>query len=426
MKLIVTKLLKSCSVRIIRKYKPEIVGVTGSVGKTTTKHAMKVVLSGRFDVRVSEKSLNTEIGVPLTIIGSESPGRNIFGWLAVFAKAFRLILIKDRAYPKKVILEMGADKKGDIDYLCDIAQPTIGVITTVSEVHLHQFKNKEGVAREKQRLVERLPRDGWALLNADSPRVLEMKEVTDAQVITYGFDDGADVQAIDVSLRYKEGGTFYDRMNGIGFKVIYDGSATPVILPKTVGFHHLYTALGAFGIGAVYGMNPLEIAERFLKLEPGPGRLRLLKGKNNSVILDDSYNASPIAVTKALETLCDLKDPKGNGHRRIAVLGDMLELGDVSEEAHAKIGEQLAGLPIDMLVAIGDEAAYIKKSAEKFGLSNECTKHFSSAKEAAEYLKDQIQEEDIILVKGSRGMKLEKLVEKIIDEPHRSKELLVS
>lgn len=426
MKLIVMKIVKSFSHRIIRKYQPEIVGVTGSVGKTTTKQAMNIVLSGRFDVRVSEKSLNTEIGVPLTIIGSDNPGRNIFGWLAVFVKALALIVIKDSSYPKKIILEMGADKKGDIDYLCDIAPPSIGVITTVSEVHLHKFKNLEGVAREKQRLVERLPRDGWALLNADSPRVLEMKEVTDAQVVTYGFDSEATVQAIDVSMRYKDGATFYDRMNGVGFKVIYKGSATPVILPKTVGYHHLYSALAAFGIGAVYGMNPLEIAERFLKLEPGPGRLRVLKGLNNSVILDDSYNASPIAVDKALETLCDLQDPKGNGHRRIAVLGDMLELGESSRAAHEKIGKQVASLPIDMLVVIGPESEYTKKSAEKCGLSSECTVHFESVKEASEYLKKNIQKEDIILVKGSRGMKLEKLVEKIIDEPHRSKELLVS
>ena len=410
---------------VLQKYKPDVIGITGSVGKTTTKDAIMLVLAERFHLRASERSMNSEVGLPLTIIGCDNPGKNSMKWLVVFIKGMILCLKRDSAYPKLLVLEMAADKKGDIAYLCSITQPRIGVVTALSEVHLAHFKSLEGVAKEKQTLIASLPRNGWAVLNADDPRIVKMKEMSDAQYITFGFDEHATVQAIDVSLRYKEGETFFDRINGLGFKIIYKGTATPVLLSQSVGYHHVYTALAAFAVGTLFEMNPLEIGERLGLLVPGPGRLRVLKGMNHSVILDDSYNSSPLALERALDTLCDLNDPQGNGHRRIAVLADMLDLGKASQEAHETIGRKIAGLPIDQVVTIGHDSMWIAEAAKNAGMTAGKLIHFDDMKSVEAYLKENIQDEDIILVKGSRGMHLELLVEKIIDEPHRSRELLV-
>ncbi|HAZ16973.1 MAG: hypothetical protein A3H59_03200 [Candidatus Jacksonbacteria bacterium RIFCSPLOWO2_02_FULL_43_9] len=426
MKKIIYSIIRLLARGVLKKYKPDVVGITGSVGKTTTKDAIALVMSGRFHIRASERSMNTEVGLPLTVLGCENPGKNVLAWLLVFWKGLWLLVHRDHEYPPILVLEMAADKKGDIAYLCSITQPRIGVVTALSEVHLAHFKSLEGVAKEKQTLIASLPRNGWAVLNADDPRVVKMKELSDAQCITFGIEEHATVQAIDVSLRYKEGETFFDRINGLGFKVIYKGTATPILLSQSVGYHHVYTALAACAVGTLFDMNPLEIGERLGLLAPGPGRLRVLKGINHSVLLDDSYNSSPLALERALDTLCDLNDPQGNGHRRIAVLADMLDLGKASQEAHEVIGRKIAGLPIDQLVTIGHDSMFIAEAAKNDGMDAAKLIHFDDMKSAEAYLKENIQEEDILLVKGSRGIHLEALVEKIIDEPHRGRELLVS
>src|SRR3989338_3014162 len=361
MKKIVYMIIRLLARGVLQKYKPDVIGITGSVGKTTTKDAIMLVLAERFHLRASERSMNSEVGLPLTIIGCDNPGKNSMKWLVVFIKGMILCLKRDSAYPKLLVLEMAADKKGDIAYLCSITQPRIGVVTALSEVHLAHFKSLEGVAKEKQTLIASLPRNGWAVLNADDPRVVKMKELSDAQCITFGIEEHATVQAIDVSLSYK-------------------GTATPILLSQSVGYHHVYTALAACAVGTLFDMNPLEIGERLGLLAPGPGRLRVLKGINHSVLLDDSYNSSPLALERALDTLCDLNDPQGNGHRRIAVLADMLDLGKASQEAHETIGRKIAGLPIDQVVTIGHDSMWIAEAAKNAGMTAGKLIHFDDMK----------------------------------------------
>lgn len=423
MKRFVIFVLRILTKTILAKYKPDVIGITGSVGKTTTKDAVDLVLRHKKRVRSAENSMNSEIGVPLTVIGKENPCKSIVGWLRVFAKAIALLVKKDQQYPEVLVLEMAADKRGDIGYLCDMAHPRIGIVTAITPVHLHQFRSIEGVAKEKKKLLQSLPRTGVAILNGDDEIVSAMKKDTEARVVLYGLDH-ADVGAVDVSMRYKDGENFYERINGLGFKLLVKESVTPVVLPATVGYHHLYSVLAAVAVGLEYGMNPIEIADQLQQFKSGAGRLRLLRGIHNSVILDDSYNSSPSAVMRGLEALCDLKDPVAQSHRRIAVLGDMLELGGFSEEAHHQVGKKCAELRVDLLVTVGNAAKDIGLSAHDAGMGEDTIMYFETCAQAAEYLKQEIRILDIMLIKGSQGIRMERITKEVMADPDQAQELL--
>jgi len=407
------KILKIFASLVLIKFKPIIIGITGSVGKTSTKEAIYTVLKYHFFVRPSPQSYNNPLGLPLTILNSSAPGKNILKWLAIFIKAFRLLISpkKWQRYPEILILEMGVDRPGDFDYLLSFIRPKIGVVTAVGEipVHVEFFAGPEQLAAEKSKLVEALPKDGTAILNYDDLTVLDMKEKTIARDVTFGFEKGADVRITD----------FLPRLDGLHFKIEYDGNIVPVRLPNSLGKPHGYAAAAATVVGLIFKMNLVEISQALLNYQSPSGRLRLLAGIKNSHIIDDTYNASPLAMKAALEVLKELP-----AKRRIAVLGDMLEIGTYSEAAHREMGD-IAAKFVDYLFVVGLRAKFIADEALIHGLEENQVLRFNEAKEVGLKLQEIIREGDLILIKGSQAMRMEKIVEEVMAKPEKAKDLLV-
>ena len=408
----------------LRRYKPQIVAVTGNVGKTSTKEAIASVLSGFKRVRSGKGNLNNEFGVPLTIIGNWADdyyeaGNTLFFWIRVLVVSF-FGLVFQRNYPEILVLEYGADKPGDIKRLATKFKPHIGVVTAVGEVpvHVEYFSGPEGVAKEKGRLVEALSVSDFAVLNFDDLAVLEMRERTKAKIFTYGFGESATVRISNLE-PWLENGVSEDLPvpAGVSFKVNFSDSFVPFKIKGSLGKSQGYAAAAAAAVGSIFGMNLVDISEALLEYRGPKGRLKILKGIKNSIIIDDTYNASPSSTHLALETLRGLP-----ATRRVAILGDMLELGKYSIKAHQDIGN-MAGEIVDLLVCVGSKAKFIAEASAN-QMSTENIHNFDTSDEVKLKVKELIKEGDLILVKGSQGMRMEKIVEEIIANPENKKELL--
>jgi len=404
------------------RYRPMVIGITGNVGKTSAKDAIFTILSAQYHKKVckNQMNLNTEIGVPLTILGISGGGRNIFKWGINFIKAI-LKIVWDPFYPEILVLELGADKPGDIKYLADLIKPSIGVVTAVGEipVHVEFFAGPRNLAREKARLIEAIPSVGFSILNHDDDTVLDMRERSIAHVLTFGLGEDADVRATAIEIRHTARPDGKQIPEGINFKLEYTGKIVPVRLHNAFGKSAVYSALAAAACGIALKMNLVEIAEALGVFEGSPGRLRLIEGEKNTLILDDTYNASPMATIMALETLDSL-----SSSRRIAVLGDMLELGKYSEAAHRSVGEKVQHTA-DILITVGDRARFIANEALSRGMEENKMFSYSTTEEASIKLEELLKEGDMILVKGSRAMHMEKIVEEIMTHPEEAPRLLV-
>lgn len=404
-------LLKWEAVLILKKYKPRIVGVTGTVGKTSTKDAIALVMSLEFKVRKNEKSYNNEIGVPLTIIGVQSASGNPFAWLGILWQGLKVI-IKKVAYPEWLVLEMGVDRPGDMEKMISWIKPDVVVATMIGEtpVHVEFFKTPDELLKEKMKLAKVVGEHGYIVLNGDDEDLLEYKDKFKARVLTYGFSKENDLIASNYALT----------IEGISFKVDYKGIIVPIRLKNIFGEQNVYTALAALTVGLSQGLNFVEMAEKLQEYKAPPGRLNLLEGIKNTKILDDSYNSSPIAVLAGLEVLQMLP-----GKRKIAVLGDMLELGKFTIVEHRKIGSQLRKSGVDILFAVGPRSKFIAEAARENRMSEKKIFEFSCSYEACQTLQETIKEGDLILIKGSQGMRMEKITEEIMAYPELKADLLV-
>jgi len=403
---------------VLKKYKPKIVAVTGTVGKTSTKDAVYTALSKTLSVRKTKKSQNSEFGLPLTILGAENPVEtfSMLAWLKVIAHGLDLILMPHH-YPEWLVLEIGADHPGDIRSAMEWVTPDVSIVTKLSKVpvHVEFFSSVEQVTREKSYLVRALRPTGTAILNADDEDVREFKNLTEAKTIFFGLSDDADISAENYEVVYDDRGM----PTGIQFDVIsraYHERST-VLLKGTLGHHLVYPILAALATAEAVGESAAVAAKAFRTHEPTPGRMRLVEGKSGSVIIDDTYNSSPVAVEEALRTLGDM-----HNHRRIAVLGDMLELGKYSIDAHKRAGE-LAAQYADMLVVIGPRMEYAAQAANEQGLQN--VHAFSHSEEAGEYLAGILEKGDVVLVKGSQGVRAERVVRALMADPGEAEKLLV-
>ncbi|MEX2090548.1 MAG: UDP-N-acetylmuramoyl-tripeptide--D-alanyl-D-alanine ligase [Candidatus Paceibacterota bacterium] len=404
----------------LARFKPQIIAVTGNVGKTSTKEAISVVLGNIKKVRSGKGNLNNEFGVPLTIVGDWADdyyeaGNSMWFWIKVlWLSFFRLIFSGD--YPEILVLEYGADKPGDIKRLAKKFKPHIGVITAIGEipVHVEYFSGPEELAREKRKLIEGLDASDFAVLNFDDLAVLEMREKTKAKVLTYGLGQEAEFKASDLNIRTDEEGL----PMGLNFKIHSGESFVPVNIFGSLGKSQGYAAAAAAAVGMTFGMNLIQISDALSEYHGPKGRLKILKGIKNSVIIDDTYNASPASTHMAIETVTGLSGP-----RRIAVLGDMLELGRYTIEAHEEVGNFLKG-DFDVLVTVGSRAKFIAESALN-QMPKENIHKFETSDEAKLKVKELIREGDLVLVKGSQGIRMEKIVEEIMAEPDKKKELLV-
>ncbi|MEA2065068.1 MAG: UDP-N-acetylmuramoyl-tripeptide--D-alanyl-D-alanine ligase [Patescibacteria group bacterium] len=419
MKKFIQSKLKFFVKAIIKKYNPDIIGITGSVGKSSAKEAIKKVLESRFKVRASIKNYNNEIGLPLTVIGVQSPLKSIFGWVKVFIKAINLILITDKNYPKILILEMGADREGDIKYLSGLTPCKIAIVTAVSESHSEFLGNLQKIEKEKRQILENLSADKFAVLNRDSDLTYKMKDKTKARVISFGFDKEAAVRATDANINYNQKG----EVVGINFKLQCGGNIVPVFLEGIFSSSQIHSILIAASVGSIYEMNLIEIIEQLKSFKPLSGRMNLIKGVKKTFIIDDSYNSSPAAVKAALETMREIRLPAGAN--RIAVLGDMLELGSQTEQLHRDVGVNVVENGVDILITKGEAAREIAGGAINAGMKKDKVFSFSGNGKAGRFLQDRISKNDLILIKGSQGMRMEKIVKEIMAKPMKAKDLLV-
>lgn len=413
---------------ILRKYDPKIIAVTGNVGKTSTKEAIAAVLGSRFFVRKSLKSYNSEFGVPLTIIGSETGWNRIFAWVKILGDGFVLIF-KKRDYPHFLVLEIGADRPGDIQKISKWVKPHATVVTSIGEVpvHVEFFAGPEMLAREKSKLVQNTRIGGHVLLNYDDDTVLAMKNKARANVITYGFGEGADVRGSNYSISYERGENGLERPEGFSFKADYKGNSVPVRIHESFGKKQMYSALAALAVGVSQELSILDLSSALSLYKSPPGRLKLIEGIKKAWILDDTYNSSPAALHAALDLLKDFPaSPRQNGEtgRKIAVIGDMLELGKFTIDAHKAVGQRI-GSVAQILCTVGPRARFIAEEARETGFSKNRIFEFSDSVEAGRMLETEIAEGDIILVKGSQAMRMEKIVETIMRHPEKKEELLV-
>lgn len=414
MKSLLERILASAARYTLRRYRPKVVAITGSVGKTSTKEAVFAVLSNRYRVRRSEKNYNTEIGVPVTILGIPHYGRNALGWLWGISRAYTKAWVRSPAYPDILVLEMGADRPGDIGYLAGIAPPSVSVITAIGEtpVHVEFFAGPQELAEEKARLIAALPPEGRAVLNGDDPVVRGMSSRTKARAMTFGFRKDATMRIQGYHLEASGSAP------GIRFELLYSGEASPVVLSNTFGEQQAYAAAAAACVGVVFRMRLRDICRALGRYEAPAGRLKLLRGNKQSLILDDTYNASPIATLAALEVLAAFP-----ARRRIAVLGDMLELGAYTEAAHRAVGERAAAVA-DLFAGVGERMKFAFDEASHSARRPEMH-WFATGQEAGPALDALLQPGDVVLVKGSQGMRMERVVEEIMAEPQRAGELLV-
>ena len=415
MKRLIAKILAYQAKALLAKHKPKILGITGSVGKSSTKEAIAAVLETKFKIRKSKKSYNSELGLALAILGLETAWRSPIGWIKNIVSGFKEIWNKD--FPEFLVLEMGVDRPKDFDSLLKIVKPSIAVITAIGQipVHVEFFSGPEEVAKEKSKLVKNLHADGYAILNFDDEIVLEMKNNTRAKVITYGFGEGANI----VASNYKVS------LDGITFKMAYEGSIVPVKLNKVFGKQYIYSILAATAVGIIFYINFIEIVQALQNFQPPPGRLREIAGIKQSIILDDSYNASPLATHAALDLLSELSVtlPSGKEGRKIFVFGDMLEIGRFTILAHQAVGEKAAKIA-DILITIGPRSKFTAGEAMAQGMKAKNVVNFSTSQEAAEFVKNIVKEGDIILVKGSQGIRTEKVVEELMAHPEEAPNLL--
>ncbi len=461
--------------RVISREKPRIIAITGSYGKSSVKEAVGAALgAGEPGSRIvsSPKNFNNEFGLPFTVLGVAAPGRDPLKWLYVISRACWMGWGFGRARANAFVLEMGADRPGDLAWLVGIAPPDVAVVTAVGEAHSEFFGSVEGIASEKATVVRALKRDGLAVLNCDDALVTAMRRETDAEAAYFGFSEGSDVRILKTSpavIEDEDGNVIpvgIDVALQIGTRhgtavatavprgAWHAETLTPSAMPSTdhqvfelhlrgtIGQPQALAAAAAIAVARRFDV-PLETA--FSRLEQGyhgiAGRTRIIPGIKGTAIIDDSYNAaSPETVVSALRDLALL--PLRGGQRRIAALGEMRELGEYNDAAHRDVGRAVVESGIDVLVACGTLARGIADEALAAGMDASAIRRFETAADAPQtpsaegrtespsgqagrFLQDLVKTGDVVLVKGSQGMRMERIVKELMAEPNEAPFLLV-
>ncbi|MBI2409758.1 hypothetical protein HYV30_01810 [Candidatus Kaiserbacteria bacterium] len=402
---------------VMNRYRPGIVMVTGSVGKTSTKDAVAAVLAAQFYVKKSEKSFNSEFGVPFTILGVENPWGNPLAWLKVVKSALALLLLPNH-YPNLLVLEVGADKPGDLARILRIVTPDALVVTRLPEipVHVEAYASPEEVREEEFSPAYALPTAAPLIICADDRYAVDMAVRTPSRIISYGLAKDATVRLSDIDF-YSEDGT----VAGMRATVSIGSVQKDLVVRGAMGKTQILPLAAALAVGAAFDIPLSEMCETLSNYQAPAGRGRLLVGKNGSALIDDSYNASPAAVEEALMTLRNFprpfsaEAPKG---RRIAVLGDMLELGRYSVMEHERVGA-LADESADIIVAVGIRARAFAAAAQRAQALV-----FENSRAAAAELPNLVQPGDVILIKGSQSIRTERVVEALLADPADAKHLV--
>lgn len=401
---------------LLKRVRPQIIAVTGSVGKTSIKDTIYAVLEHKIHVRKSDKSFNSEFGVPLTILGLNTGWSNPIKWIKNIVDGF-IVAMHPGDYPKLLILEMGVDRPGDMDKLTSWIKPDIVVLTRLPDVpvHVEYFDSPEAVAKEKIKLVHALKADGVFVYNNDDVRVAEVAKELFQKSIGYSRYSLSPYTASADKIVYENG-----RAAGFEFMLTHLDTAVLMRVNGSLGVQHAYNYAAASAVASIFDIGVKEVSDILRNFVPPPGRMRLIPGLKDTLLIDDTYNSSPTASEQSLATLGELRGVK----RRIAVLGDMMELGQFSVREHERIGKLVAE-HADVLVTMGVRARGFSKGAIEAGMSPENIFEYDDAARAGQEMQTFVQPGDVLLVKGSQSIRAERFVEELMAEPLKVEELLV-
>lgn len=395
--------LASYARKVIVKHRPFVIGITGSVGKTSTKEAIYQVLVDEYGeaVRKTAGNLNAEIGIPLTILGyASTPSK--FAWPFFLVAAYFRTWVKN--YPKYLVLEMGVEHRGDIKYFGSIIEPNLGVITSTAPVHLANFKNAAELADEKISFLEEVSRPGKIIINIDDEGLAKLQ---DERIISVGIENkNADFKAESIS---------FD-LEGTSYRIVTAGQNI-MIKSGLIGRQFIYSQLIAFAIGAHLGIQSLKIKKSLEKLSPVNGRMKLIDARNDIKIIDDTYNANPSSVKAALDAISSIKYPK----RKVAILGNMNELGSYEKEAHFDIGAY-AQERVDLAIFVGLNA---EKMAEGYR-DKKALLTFKKRDDLIKSVDSILQPGDLVLIKASQNKNyFEEVTKHLMEHPEKAGDLLV-
>lgn len=398
---LIVSILWSGALRKVRAEKPYVIAITGSVGKTSTKEAVALVVekSGRPTFK-SPGNMNSDTGIPLALLGFAEPPAEVKGWLKACWRGLFPPIIKHAEQPYYV-LEYGSDKVGDIEFITDRLPAQIGIITKVAPVHLAAFTDMEELVEEELAISRGLRRGGWLVLNADDTNQDYIRTHWE-RVVQFSLSDVTEVS------RTLEGITF-----------TWEGSEFQAVVSSK---QQLYSILPALAVGKHIGVPVAQMAEAVAAFQLQAGRGRIIEGKDGITIIDESYNASPEAVKMALLTLQEMKGKR----RSVAILGRMNELGNYAEQGHREVAEAVAQLAPDRLVLVGEYAVLMQDVAVAAGYPVKSIITFATTEELLAWLDTVVKSKELVLVKGSQnGVRLERVVKQLMAHPEEAHTLLV-
>jgi UDP-N-acetylmuramyl pentapeptide synthase len=397
---------------------PTIIAVTGNIGKTSTKDAIASVLGAQYATRASYKSFNSDIGVPLTILGEDNQWSNVLGWMGVIVRS-TLRLILQEEYPRYLVVEVGADYPKDIYTITRWLRPDIAVLTQFGEVpvHIENFNNdRKLIVNEKAHLPRALKKGGTFVYYGDDADCVYIAESIEQNKVTFGFGSQNTVQIVSTTPTYEKNGA----PEGMKY-VLHAGSYGELSFVKKgfLGNTYAVAAAAACAVAEYCGVDKNKIEEALTAYIPEPGRMRIVPGIKNTTLIDDTYNAAPKAVMHALDTLGSL-DVQA---KKVALLGDMLELGKHTEKAHREVGIKAASVA-HTLITVGIRARFIVQGALDGGMKDEQIFQFEDSRSAGKFAESIVNEGDVVLLKASQGIRMERATEELLRYPELAPEFL--
>lgn len=430
--------LGQCAKAVLERERPFIIGVTGSVGKSTAKQMIGAALQAHAPehrVRVPAGSFNNELGLPLTVFGASYPRRSPMAWLSLLMKATAGRFGLWKTGINTFVFEMGADKPGDIEYLTSIAKPDVAVITAVTPedpelppVHSAFYPSIDALAEQKSQLVKAVRDGGSVVLNADDKRVFAMRHLTHEHVTTFGEMEQAEVRILETQIVMEDRGEI-NIPTGIRTVITVFGHRYEFYFDGVFGRPIAYAAAAAVGVVAEMDIEQEQVRSMPQYYIPMPGRTRIIPGIKHTTLLDDTYNSSPAAAISALRDLGRM--PLKAGQRRVACLGEMRELGDESANLHRRVGAEAARSGLDLLVCCGTFSAAMAEGALANGMKPEQVQVIEDTPEAGLFIQNWLQAGDVVLAKASqgtihtKGVRMERVIKELMAEPLRASELLV-
>jgi len=414
-KKIIFTILKWEAVCVLKRFNPKIIGVAGSVGKTSTKDAIYHALKDHVVIRKNQKSFNSEIGVPLTILGLETGWSSPKVWFKNIVQGVKVCFSKE--YPEWLVLELGTDRPGDMKKLISWIALDYAVFTRFPDVPVHAeyFKKASDVNDEDAQMMFGLKPEGVLVLNADDEKVSELALKSTFKTLWYGFTQKmSGVCVSNVEFEYNED----ERVSGQNIKINFGSNSVPYLIKGAVGDQHVYPIIASCVVAKDMGVNVLDVLQSMENYKVPVGRMNILEGVDGITIIDDTYNSSPIAVTLALKALSQIK-----GTTKIAVLGNMAELGKYSNAEHKKVAHLLKEYKINHLITLGDMADVIAEEAKEIGIKNIHTA--LSHQDAISRVIEWNTKGASVLIKGSQSSRMEQITFGLLGDKTQAKEVLV-